>query len=217
MPGPAVVFGALFMRLPVHPGGPLVEDLHAVHAAVALAGVRIAGEDHRESDEPAAVLRPTMKNGVVEERKAIVAHDLLARALRHCFRKKCAHLGELRQHLQLAYDALGHAHFEELDDASRDLLDGVDFERELHFPHRRERVDQDRNRGALGLLEEQGGAALLDGAVGKFGDLEDRIHFERNALQLLVLLQGANEIAQIAISHYYEYGIAGAGIPVVLL
>ena len=38
----AVVFRALLVGLPVHAGGALVEDLHAVHAAVALAGVGIA-------------------------------------------------------------------------------------------------------------------------------------------------------------------------------
>ena len=43
---PAVMLGALLVRLPVHAGGALVEDLHAVHAAVALAGVGIARKHH---------------------------------------------------------------------------------------------------------------------------------------------------------------------------
>ena len=36
------MFGSLLVGLPVHAGGALVEDLHPVHAAVALAGFRIA-------------------------------------------------------------------------------------------------------------------------------------------------------------------------------
>ena len=39
----AVVFGALLVGLPMHSRGPVVEDLHAVHAAVALAGVGVLG------------------------------------------------------------------------------------------------------------------------------------------------------------------------------
>ena len=54
---------------------------------------------------------------------------------------------------------------------------------------------------ALGLFEQQRGAALLDGAVGELGDFEDGVHFEGNALQFAVLFQRANEVAQVAIGH----------------
>ena len=38
------MLGALLVRLPVHAGGALVEDLQAVAAAVALAGVGVAAK-----------------------------------------------------------------------------------------------------------------------------------------------------------------------------
>ena len=54
----ALVFGTLFVGLPVHAGGSVVVNLHAVHAAVALAGLGVLGEDHRQGNVGAAVLRP---------------------------------------------------------------------------------------------------------------------------------------------------------------
>ena len=51
---------ALFMRLPVHAGGPLVVNLHAIHAAVALAGFGIFREHHGQRDE--AARRPAASN-----------------------------------------------------------------------------------------------------------------------------------------------------------
>ena len=36
---------------------------------------------------------------------------------------------------------------------------------------------------AFGFFEQQRRAAALDGAVGEFGDLEDRVHLEGDALQ----------------------------------
>jgi hypothetical protein len=56
------MFRAMLLRLPMHPGGALVVNLHAVHSDVALPGFRIARKDEWESDESAAVLRPTFQN-----------------------------------------------------------------------------------------------------------------------------------------------------------
>jgi len=54
---------------------------------------------------------------------------------------------------------------------------------------------------ALELFEQQRGAALLDGAVGQFGDLQGGIDLKRDALQLAILFQRADEVAQIPIGH----------------
>ena len=199
----AVVLGALLVGLPVHAGGALVEDLHAVHAAVALAGVGIAREDHRQRDEAAAILRPALQDGVIEEREAVVRMTSWQGPLATIFGKERAHFGQLRQHFELADQALGHAHFEKLDDARGDLVDGHDFERDLHAAHGGEGIDEHGNVEALGLFEEQRGAAALHGAVGEFGDFEDGIHFEGDALQFLVLFECADELAQVAIGHYF--------------
>ena len=65
----AVVFGGDFLALPVHAGGALVVDLHAVHADVALAGFRVAGDDAWQGDEAACILRPALQDGKVEQRE----------------------------------------------------------------------------------------------------------------------------------------------------
>ena len=75
------------------------------------------------------------------------------------------------------------------------------FQRDLHLAHGGEGVDEHRDVVALGLFEQQRRAALFDGAVGEFGDLENGVDFERNALQFAVFFQRANEIAQIAVGH----------------
>ena len=65
--GAAKMFGAVFLRLPVHAGGAFVVDLHAIHADVALPCFRIAREDERQRDEAAAVLRPAFENREIEK------------------------------------------------------------------------------------------------------------------------------------------------------
>ena len=47
-----------FMNLPVHRGGSLVENLHAIHAEIARAAVGIFRVNVRQSNETAAILRP---------------------------------------------------------------------------------------------------------------------------------------------------------------
>ncbi len=197
----AVVFRALFVGLPVHAAGAFVEDLHTVHAAVALAGVGVFGEDHGERDEAPAIVRPALQDGEIEEREAVLADDLLARPFGDDPGKESAHLGEFGQHLELADDAFGHAHFEEFGDAGGDLIDGRDFERDLHLAHRREPVDQHGKGGAFGPFEEQRGAALFDGAVGELGDFEPGVDFDGHPLQFAVLFEGADELSQILVSH----------------
>ncbi len=77
------------------------------------------------------------------------------------------------------------------------LVHGLHFQRDLHPAHAGESVDQHRNRAAFGLLEQQRRTALLDGAVGEFGDLEIGIDFERNALEFACSLQCGDEVTQI--------------------
>ena len=43
----AVMLCALLVSLPVHAGGSFVVDLHAIHAAIALAGFGVLGKHHR--------------------------------------------------------------------------------------------------------------------------------------------------------------------------
>ena len=63
----ARVFGRNFLTLPVHSSRTFVEDLHPVHAEVALAGLGIARGDARESDEPSRILGPALENREIEQ------------------------------------------------------------------------------------------------------------------------------------------------------
>ncbi len=197
----SIVLRALFMRLPVHARGALVVDLHAIHAAIALAGVGIARKHQRQGDEAAAILRPAFQHRIIEQGKAPGADDLLARAFGHDLGKERSHLGQLWQHLQLADEAFGHAHFQVFRDALRHGLDRVHLQRDLHLAHAGEAVDQHRNAIALGLFKQQRGAAGFDRAVGEIRDFQDGVHFKGDALELLVLLQRGDEFTQIGVGH----------------
>ncbi len=83
----------------------------------------------------------------------------------------------------------------------RHFIYGVHLERNLHLALARKRVDEDWDLAALRLLEQQRRTALLHGPVGELRNFEPRIHREPNAFQLAFLLQRANEVAQIIVSH----------------
>ena len=76
----AIVLGGYFLALPVHASAAPVIDLHAIHAHVALAGLRIARDDARERDEAATVFRPALQDGEIEKRKIIALDDFFAGA-----------------------------------------------------------------------------------------------------------------------------------------
>src|SRR5207247_5701530 len=61
--GAVVVEAPALADLPVHPGGPLIVDVHAVDAEVALPRPRVLGEHQAEGDEAAAVLGPELEVG----------------------------------------------------------------------------------------------------------------------------------------------------------
>ena len=65
----AVMLGADFLPLPVHARGALVVNLHAIHADIALAGFRVAGDHARQGDEASGILRPALQDGKVVQRK----------------------------------------------------------------------------------------------------------------------------------------------------
>ena len=55
------------LQLPVHAGGALVIDLHAIHADVALAGIRVLRDHARQRDEAPAVQRPALLDGQIQQ------------------------------------------------------------------------------------------------------------------------------------------------------
>ncbi len=82
------MLGALLMCLPMHAGCALVENLDAVAAAIALAGIGVAGENHGQRDEAPGVFRPALQDGVIEKRKIVAADHFLARPVVHDFGKE---------------------------------------------------------------------------------------------------------------------------------
>src|SRR5579864_7485881 len=87
----AVVFCSYFLSLPVHAGGLLVIDLHAIHAHVAFAGFGIASDYAGKRDKASGVFWPTLKNGKFIEREMVAANDFLAWSRRDGFRKEFSH------------------------------------------------------------------------------------------------------------------------------
>ena len=53
----------------------------------------------------------------------------------------------------------------------------------------------------LGFSNSSAGPPDLHAAIGELGDLEHRVDFEGDALQLFVLFEGAHELAQVVVSH----------------
>src|ERR1039457_138684 len=198
---PAGMLGALFVSLPVHTSGALASHLQPISAAVALAGIRIFREDHGKRDEAPTILWPAVQDWIVVQRKFFVADHFLASPVRYGFRKKCSHLGEFGQHLEFSQKALGHSHFQVLRDPARHFFHRIHFQRDLHLARAREAVDEHRNVAPLRLLEQQRRTSVLHRPVGKLGDLEIRVHFERNSPQLVFLFERGDELAQVAICH----------------
>src|SRR5947207_14483127 len=98
---------AVLMNLPVHAGGLLVVDLHAVHPAIALAGCRVLREHDRHSDVTPAVCRPALDDRKVIQRElAVLEYSLLAVAVFDDLRKHMSKVGKPRNHFDLLYEAL---------------------------------------------------------------------------------------------------------------
>ena len=108
------MLGGVLLALPVHSCGLSVVDLHPVHADIAFACLRIAGDDAGQRDEAASVERPALQHWKIEHAEVFAQDYLLARRIFGChrLREKFADFGEHGQHLQLFKEALGRFHFE---------------------------------------------------------------------------------------------------------
>ena len=202
------MLGALLLPLPVHAGGALVVHLHAIHADVALARLRIAGDHGRQRDEASAVFGPALQDGKIEQREVALLDDFLARAGGDFLGKELAHLGQHGQHLDLVEQTLRRLHIHEHLDAIGDLVERIDFKRQTHAPLGAELVDEDFRSGmSLDVFKQQRRAARavlaarppLGDAVGDLGDLQDRIDFRLDPLQLSRFIERGDPFPQVAI------------------
>ena len=173
-------------------------------AAVALAGVGILREHHRQRDEAAAVLRPA-----VQDRDSRAARSRSRRITslhgppETDLRKERAHLGQLRQHFELADQALRAAHFA----GTRRCAPRRRRPSPLRAPvsMRRMLANALISTGTFESLAASRTAApdrrvfTVRSANSVISRM--RVDFERNALQLALLLERANELAQIGIGH----------------
>ena len=141
----AVVFGGDFLALPVHAGGGGVINLDAVHADVALAGFGIAGDHAGQRDEAAAILRPALQDGKIQQREILFLDDFFAWAGGDDLGEELAHIGQHGQHLQLFQKAFRRLHVEQLADAVGDFVQTIHAQRHLHAALGAELVDQHRN------------------------------------------------------------------------
>ena len=113
-PSVASAVGApVLVDLPVHERRALVDDLHAVHADVAAAGVRVVRDDGRERDERRRVARPAALDRELRQVDVVAReHDLLARALAHGLRARVGDGLELLQAADLREQPLRRLHVE---------------------------------------------------------------------------------------------------------
>ena len=77
-----------------------------------------------------------------------------------------------------------------------------DLERQIHAALGADQIRDRRNPRPFRPLEQQRRAAGLHRAVGDLRDLEDRIDFRRDSLQLAFLFQLPHEIPQVSIRHF---------------
>ena len=197
------MLGADFLALPVHAGRPLVINLHAIHAHVALAGLGIAGHYTWEGDETSPIVRPALQYGEIEQRKVIALDDFLAGAGLNRLGKELSHFRQHGKHFYFVEKALRRFDVHEVANAIGDFVECVHFKREVHAQGRTELVDQYlRSRVTLNVLEKQrraAGIALLIAAFGNairdFRDFEDGVNFGADLFQFTSTVEGCDPVA----------------------
>src|SRR6202795_844950 len=201
------MFGGHFLALPVHAGGALVVDLHAVHADVAFAGFRVAGDHAGKRYKAAGILGPALENRKVEERKVVAPDYFLAGAAGDSLRKKLAHLGEHGKHFDFVEEALREFDIHEGSNAFGDFFQRVDIKGEPHPASGAELVDKELRAGMpLHVLKEQGGAArsvfggaALANAVSDLGAFQDRVRFAADLAQFAGAVERGNPVAEVVV------------------
>ena len=170
-----------------------VVDLHAVHAHVPLSALRVAGDHAGQGNEAAAIQRPALEHGEVQDAEVFPQDYLLAGRIfcRNGAGKKPAHFREHGKHLQLPQKAFRRFELQQALDPSRNLIEAIHIERQLHAPLAAELVHQHpAARVAFYILKQQRRAARgspsvtfalrpapLGHSVGNLGDLENGVHW----------------------------------------
>ena len=196
----AVVLRSAFVPLPVHPGRAAVEDLHAVGADIAHAGLWIFREHQRKGYVSAAVLGPALQDRQRIERPVAI-DDFVAGGILYRPRHEIAQAADHRQHLQRVHDACRHLRRHELVDLLREIVERAHTEREAHALVRSVHIRCDRDVVTRRTLEEQRGpsARQLARAVGDGGDLEIRADRLGDAPKQFALVKIREKIIQVCV------------------
>ena len=139
----AVVLGADLLALPVHAGGALVVNLHAVHTDVSFAGFGVARDHAGQRNKPARVFGPALQDGKIKQREIIALDDFLARARGHGLGKELPHFSQHGKHLYFVQKTLRRFHVHESPDAVGHLIKRVHFQGQVHAASGAELIDQD--------------------------------------------------------------------------
>ena len=201
------VLGSHLVKLPVHRGRTLIENLYPVHPDVSLAGIWVMRKHKRQRDVASTVLRPAVQDRQLVEIHIVAGHDhFLAAAIAPVVARR-----HLRQHSQLRNQlsrslnepALRHLRLQKVGDLARDVVDIHRPERHAHPLARAEHIDRERNLRSLRVFEEERRAAVghLHHAVGDFGYLKIGVHRRAYSFELSLALQARQEVLEISISH----------------
>src|SRR5690606_30936219 len=131
-------------------------------------------------------------------------YHLLAGGTSHFLRGHVEHLLELVAFRPQVLEALGRLRFLEKGQQLAHFPQGCHIfltHAEGHPLRGAEEVGKYGNRMSLDVLEQQRGAAPLEGAVADFGDFQVRVHCGGDAFELAALFEKANEVAQISVFH----------------
>ncbi len=204
--GQLVVVVAVLVDLPVHADGALVVALEAVEPEVAHAVDGALGVGQAQVEEGAAVLGPGEEGREpVQVDLVALEHDLLDGRVLHLLRRDVRDRAELAEGVPHPHEALRQLRLEQRADLLGDLVEGLQPERLEQPPVGAEDVHRQRHVRALDVLEEQRRAAGLVDAVDDLPDLQVRIDFGLDALEVAIALQGAEERAKIVVSHAVQY------------
>ena len=196
---------AATLRQPAHDDLVARDHLLAIDAQVLTRLVRAARHRQAPGDERARIARPAgLDRQAAEIDLRALPDDLLAGRAGALLRRHVQHLLEHRQLVPGILQPAGRIGFLQVGQQLAHFAQR--FDRLLAHPHRHapgrtEQIAQNRNAVPLGLLEQQRRAAGLEHPIADLGHLQPRGDLDRDALELALLFELREEIAQIVIAH----------------
>ncbi len=192
----------------MHADGALVVALEPVEAEVADAGLGVLGVGQAEVEEVAAVLGPGEQGRELVEVHVVAGEDDLldGRGVAlHLLRRHVHHRAELAEGLADPDEALRELRLQQAADLLADLAVRREAEGLQEAAVGAEDVHGQRHRRALDVLEEERRAPRLVHSVDDLPDLQVRVDFGLDALEVALPLQSPEQRAEIVVSHRGQY------------